>query len=64
MVERMGWLNMTEIKLKIDDYGYVYAEMPDGTIYQLLADLFDNPYYGKIKLGKEVEVEENEDSER
>lgn len=54
---------MTEIKIKIDDYGYVYAEMPDGTIRQLLADLFDNPYYGKIKLGKEVEAEENEDSE-
>lgn len=55
---------MTEIKLKIDDYGYVYAETPDGTIYQFLADVFDNPYYGKIKLGKEVEAEEIEDSER
>ena len=54
---------MTEIKIKIDGYGYVYAEMPDGTIYQLLADVFDNPYYGKIKLGKEVEAEENEDGE-
>ena len=51
---------MTEIKLKIDEYGYAYAEMPDGTIYQLLADLFNNPYYGKIKLGKEVEAEEGE----
>ena len=52
---------MIEIKLKIDDYGYVYAETPDGTIYQFLADVYDNPYYGKIKLGKEVEAEEIED---
>ena len=51
---------MTEIKLKIDDYGYVYAETPDGTIYQFLSDVFDNPYYGKIKLGEEVEAEEDE----
>ena len=48
--------NMTEIKLKIDDYGYVYAEMPDGTIRELLADVFGNPYFGKIKLAKEVET--------
>ncbi len=48
---------MKEIKIKIDDYGYVYAEMPDGTIRQMLADVFGNPYYGKIKLGEEVEAE-------
>ena len=51
---------MTEIKLKIDDYGYVYAEKSDGTIYELVADVFGNPYFGKIKLWKEVEAEEDE----
>lgn len=50
---------MTEIKIKIDDYGYVYAETPGGTIYELVADIFGNPYFGKIKLGKEVEAEED-----
>ncbi len=54
---------MTEIKIKIDDYGYVHAEMPDGTICELLADVFGNPYFGKIKLGKEVEAEEIEECE-
>lgn len=56
---------MKEIKIKIDDYGYVYAEMPDGTIRELIAiadeaDEFGNPYFGKIKLGKEVEADEDE----
>lgn len=50
---------MKEIKIKIDDYGYVYAEMPDGTIRQMLTDVFANPYFGKILLGKEVESEED-----
>lgn len=52
---------MKEIKIKSDDYGYVYAEMPDGTIRELLADVFDNPYFGKIKLGKEIEAEEDKE---
>ena len=53
---------MKEIKIKIDDYGYVYAEMPDGTIRELITivDEFGNPYFGKIKLGKEFEAEEDE----
>lgn len=54
---------MKEIKIKIDDYGYVYAEMPDGTIRQMVADVFANPYFGKILLGKEVEAEEDKDVE-
>ena len=49
---------MTEIKIIIDDYGYIYAETPGGTISEVLADVYSNPYYGKIKLGKEVEAEE------
>lgn len=54
---------MKEIKTKIDDYGYIYAEMPDGTIRQLLADVYGNPYFSKILLWKEVKAEENEDGE-
>ncbi len=54
---------MKEIKIKIDDYGYVYAEMSDGTIRELLVDVFGNPYFGKIKVGKEVEAEKNKDGE-
>ena len=52
---------MTEIKIMMDDYGYLYAETPGGTTYGLVADIFGNPYFGKIMLGKEVEAEEDED---
>ena len=54
---------MKEIKIKIDDYGYVYAEMSDGTMRQMLADVFANPYFGRILLGNEVEAEEDKDGE-
>lgn len=49
---------LEEIKIKADDYGYLYAQMQDGTFRELVADVFDNPFYGKIVLGKEVEPEE------
>ena len=51
---------MTEIKIKIDDYGYLYAETHDGTIHQLVTLVYNNPYFAPIKLGKEVEAEEGE----
>jgi len=54
---------MTEIKIKIDDYGYVYAEMSDGTIRKMVADVFASPYFGRILLGNEVEVKEDKDGE-
>ena len=54
---------MTEIKIKIDDYGYIYAETPGGSSYEVVADVYGNPYFGKIKLWKEVEAEEDKDGE-
>jgi len=51
---------MTDIKIKMDDYGYLHAEMPDGTVRDLLADIYGNPYFGKIKVGKDSEAEEGE----
>ena len=48
---------LTELKIKSDDYGNLYAQTPDGTFYELIADLINDPFIGKIKLGKEVEPE-------
>ena len=45
----------------MDEYGYLYAEMPDGTVHELLADVYGNPYFGKIKVGKEIEAEGEEE---
>ena len=52
---------MKEIKIKSDDYGYVCAEEPDGTIYEVVAEVYGNPYFGKIRLWKEVEAEEDKE---
>ncbi len=54
---------MKEIKIKIDDYGYLYGETKDGTIYEMVAEVYGNPYFGKIRLWKEVEAEEDKDGE-
>lgn len=49
---------LSEIKIKADDYGNLYAQMSDGTFRELLIDVLDSSFYGKIVLGKEVESEE------
>ncbi len=49
---------LTEIKIKVDDYGYAYAQMPDGTYRELVSDVFGIPFFAKIVLGEEVESEE------
>lgn len=45
---------LEEVKIKADDYGCLYAQMPDGTFYELVADAL-----GTITLGKEVESDES-----
>ena len=47
---------LTEVKIKVDDYGELYAQMPDGTICPLLAD---NPYFCSVILGNEVKLDES-----
>lgn len=51
---------MTELKIKIDDYGCLYAETQGGTIHRLVAQVYDNPYFAPLRLGKEVDAEEDE----
>lgn len=50
---------LEEVKIKADDYGNLYAQMPDRTFRELVIDVFGSPFYGKIVLGKEVESEES-----
>ena len=44
---------MTELKLVMNEYGYLFAVLPDGTTMELLADIYGNPFYGKLKVGNE-----------
>lgn len=49
---------MTEVKIVMDDYGLLYAVLPDGTKRAIKADIFGNPYYGIVRVGEEQEKSE------
>lgn len=44
---------MTEVKIFMDDYGLLYAILPDGIKRKIIADVFGNPYYGIVRVGEE-----------
>ena len=44
---------MTELKIVMDDYGVLYAILPDGSKRAIKADMFGNPYYGIVRVGEE-----------
>lgn len=45
----------TELKIIMDDYGFLYAILPDGSKRKIYADIFRERYKADIRLGKEVE---------
>ena len=46
---------MTEVKIVMDDYGKLYAILPDGSKRIIQADVYGNPYYGVVCIGNEPE---------
>lgn len=52
---------MTEIKIVMDEYGLLYAILPNGTKRAIQADVFGNPYYGVVRVTKELEEEPKEE---
>lgn len=44
---------MTEVKIVMDEYGLLYAILPDGTKRAIKADVFGNPYYGVVRVREE-----------
>lgn len=48
---------MTEIKIVMDDYGCLYAILPDESKRAIHADIFGNPYYGVVRIGEEPKEE-------
>ena len=44
---------MTEVKIFIDEYGLLYAILPDGTKRAIRADVYGNPYYGIVRVAEE-----------
>lgn len=51
--------NMTEVKIVMDDYGLLYAILPDGSKRAIRADIFGNPYYGIVRVAEEPGEEDN-----
>ena len=49
---------MTELKIVMDDYGLLYAILPDGSKREIRADIFGNPYYGIVRVAEEPSEEE------
>ena len=48
---------MTEVKIVMDDYGLLYAILPDGSKRTIQADIFGNPYYGIVRVTEEPKEE-------
>lgn len=46
---------MTEVNIVMDDYGVLYAILPDGSKRTIRADIFGNPYYGIVRVAEEPE---------
>lgn len=47
-----------EVKIVMDEYGILYAVIPDGTIRKICADVYGNPYYGRVRVLSEAEEAE------
>lgn len=46
---------MTELKIVMDEYGTLFAILPNGDVRKIVADIYANPYYGVIRIGETVE---------
>ena len=51
---------MTELKIIMDEYGNLFAILPNGDMRKIIADVYGNPYYGAVKIGETIEEETNE----
>ena len=52
--------NMTELKIFMDEYGNLFALLPSGDMREIVADVYGNPYYGPVRIGKTVEEDTDE----
>ena len=50
---------MTELKIVMDEYGTLFAILPNGDMRKILVDVYANPYYGVIRISETIEEENN-----
>ena len=46
---------MTEIKIVMDEYGNLFAILPNGDMRKIVVDIYANPYYGTVRIGETIE---------
>ena len=46
---------MTELKIVMDEYGNLFAILPNGDTRKIVADVYGNPYYGSVRIGEITE---------
>lgn len=51
---------MTELKIVMDEYGNLFAILPNDDMRKIIADVYGNPYYGEVRIGETIEEESNE----
>lgn len=52
-----GEMRMKKVKIVMDEYGLLYAILPDGSKRAIKADIFGNPYYGIVRVAEEPKEE-------
>ena len=48
----------TELKIVMDEYGNLFAQLPNGDMRKIIADVYGNPYYGTVRIGETIEENE------
>ena len=51
----MSNYKMTEIKIVMDDYGDLFAILPNGDVRKIHAEVYGNQYYGPVRIGETIE---------
>lgn len=49
---------MIELKIIMDEYGNLFAQLPNGDTRKIIADVYGNPYYGAVRIGETIEENE------
>ena len=51
---------MIELKIVMDEYGDIFALLPNGDMRKIVADVYGNPYYGTVRIGESMEDKEDD----
>ena len=51
---------MIELKIVMDEYGNLFAVLPNGDMHKIISLVYGNPYYGIVRIGETIEEKTNE----